>query len=183
MVRKRRVGVQKAYWVKASTNTRSNSDLQLPIAGAFDSSSSRWDHGDPWGRERGPLWQRLPWTSALEPSVWQKDCCDVNLNNYPLLVSSTACKLAKQIFKKQVKWDCCQKVDWTVRLLLRFTSFDPHPTLVQLLPGGMFHLEHMQQPSTNKLIAGHISLLHWGAALQSGSTLSKIWEELHLHQG
>lgn len=31
----------KAYGVKASTNMHSNSDLQLPIAWAFDSTSSR----------------------------------------------------------------------------------------------------------------------------------------------
>lgn len=42
---------------------------------------------------------------------------------------------------------------------------------------GMFHLEHMHQPSTNK---GHISLLQWAAGLQSSW---KIWEELDLYHG
>lgn len=37
----------KADWVKASTNMRRNSNLQLPTAWAFDSTSSRQDHGDP----------------------------------------------------------------------------------------------------------------------------------------
>lgn len=70
----------------------SNSTLQLPIAWAFDSTSSRQDHGDPWGREHGPLRQCLAWTSSLEVDTWQKDCCDVNLKAYQLPVSSTTCK-------------------------------------------------------------------------------------------
>lgn len=63
-----------------------NPALQLPIARAFDSTSSRWDHGEPWGREHGPLSECLPQTSALKVDTWQKECCDVNLRpiNYQM---------------------------------------------------------------------------------------------------
>lgn len=72
-----------------STNMCSNSNLQLPIAWAFDTTSSRQDHSNPWGGEHVPLRQCLAWTSALELGVWQKDCRDINLNNQQLLLSST----------------------------------------------------------------------------------------------
>lgn len=51
---------------------QSNSMLQLPIARAFDSTSSRQDHGNPWGREHGPLRQSLRSTPALEVDTWPK---------------------------------------------------------------------------------------------------------------
>lgn len=69
------------------------SNLQLHITLAFDSTSSRQDYGDPWGKEHGPLRQYLPWTAVNKRWMHEKKSANVYLSTFQLMYFTAGCKL------------------------------------------------------------------------------------------